>query len=160
VKQKIVAGGTFDFATPGEVKEHIDQLVVSLKQEEARGIALWRDDRDATVSGGGSVTIPATGALTPIGANPGFAVLVQSARVFGLASGDIIAVYRSSVVGRNFVGQLTYAAPTTGFGSKGLILKGGENLIFTGASLTATDVTVNLEGIEVPETDLYKLVSP
>lgn len=159
MKQKIQAGATFDFATPDEVKGHIDQLVANLKQEEARGIALWRDDRDGTVASG-AVQIPATGAATPIGANPGFAVLVQSARVFGLATGDVVLAYRNSVIGRNFVGQLTAAAPTTGFGSKGLILKGGESLIFTGASLMATDVTINLEGIEVPETDLYKLVSP
>jgi hypothetical protein len=159
MKQKIQAGATFDFATPDEVKGHIDQLVANLKQEEARGIALWRDDAEADVATG-SVTIPKAGAATKIGANPGFAVLIQSARVAGLASNDVITVYRNVVVDKNLVGQLTFAAPTTGFGSKGLILKGGETVIFTGSSLTATTVTVNLEGIEVPETDLYKLVSP
>jgi hypothetical protein len=159
MKQKIAPGATFDFATPGEVKGHIDQLVANLKQEEARGIALWRDDAEADVSSG-SITIPATGAATKIGANPGFAVLVQSARAAGLATGDVVNVYRNVAVNKNFVGQLTAASPVEGFGSKGLILKGGETIIFTGASLTATTVTINLEGIEVPETDIYKLVSP
>lgn len=159
MKQHVQAGAVFDFATPGEVKEHIDSLVANLQQEKARGIALWRDDSEADVASG-DITIPAVGAATKIGANPGFAVLVQSVRAAGLASGDIIKVYRNVIVDKNFVGQLTFADPFEGFGSKGLILKGSETILFSGASLTATTVTVNLEGIEVPETDLYKLVSP
>lgn len=159
MKQKIQPGGTFDFATPGEVKEHIDHLVANLFQERARGIAIWREDREADVAAG-AVTIPPVGAATTIGANPGFAVLVQAARAAGLNSGDSLTVYRGAIVDKNVVAYLSSTTPVVGFGTKGLILKGGETLTVVGASLTATAVTVNFEGIEVPEPDLYKMVAP
>lgn len=159
MKQKIQPGASFDFATPGEVKEHIDSLVANLFQERARGIAIWREDHEADVTTG-AVTIPPVGSTTTMGANPGFAVLVQSARAAGLNSGDSLTIYRGAVVDKNVVGYLSSAEPVIGFGSKGLILKGGETLTVTGSALTASAVTVNFEGLEVPEPDLYKMVAP
>lgn len=156
MKQTIKAGGEFDFTDPRETRQIMTEVVTEYFAEQARGVTVWRDDREGDVATG-AVTIPAAGA-DPFGTNPGFALLVQYIRAQGLAGSDVVTVYRNTISTRTMVDQLTVAAPVIRFGGKGLLLKGGEFLVFNGTSLTATMVTVNAEGIEVPETDIYKMV--
>lgn len=155
MKQKIEPGAVFDFTTPGEMLEHLNTITRQSAQEAARGVAIWRADQDGAVAGG-AVTIPGTG-QDVIGVDLGMAVRIDAARAAGLATGDTINAYRSVVADKTFLGHATFAAPVFDFGTKSIVLKGGEQIIFTGAGLTATEVTVNLEGIMVPETDLYKI---
>jgi hypothetical protein len=159
VKQKIEHGAVFDFATPGEVKTHLDAFTRDFYQEKARGIGPWRFDDEQTVNGSGAVQLPATGE-EPLGPNPGFAVLIPAIRGQGMTGSDVIKIYRNQATNKGFVGQLTADDPVQKFNGPGLLLKGGEYLIFTGASLSATVITVNGEGTECPEPDLYKLLSP
>jgi hypothetical protein len=158
-KTKMTAGAEIETLTPPELAGHLDRFTKDWYQEKARGVTTFRFDSTAAVTGAGALTVPAT-AQPVIGPKAGFAWAVQSGRVQGLLSGDSLNVFRnSSQVPGNFVGQLSAAAPTATFGSKGLILRGEEKLIVVGASLMATgDVTVNFEGIEVPDSDLYKLL--
>lgn len=155
MKQKITPGAEFDFTTPGEHREILNEITRQSAQEAARGVAIWRDWREADVSGG-AVTVPAPGG-DPFGVDVGMAVFVQSARAAGLGTNDVISVYRNAATDPNFLGLMTATNPVIKFGGKGLVLKGAEKLLFTGSSLTATTVTVNAEGLMVPETDLYKL---
>lgn len=159
MKTKMTAGAEIETLTPLEFTGHLDRFTKDWYQEKARGVTTFRFDSAATVTGAGALTVPAT-ANPVIGPKAGFAWAVQSGRVQGLLSGDSLTIFRnSSQVPGNFVGQLTAAAPAVSFGSKGLILRGDEKLVIVGASLMATgDVTVNFEGIEVPDPDLYKLL--
>jgi hypothetical protein len=159
VKQKLEPGAVFDFTTPGELEEHLNVITRQSAQERARGVQPWRGDGSAGVSGA-AVRIPALGSMETIGIDPGWAVRVYNMRAQGLAGSDVLSIYRNVVDDLHFVGQCTVAAPVESFGSNGLLLKGGEQLIFAGASLTATgDVSVNGEGTQVPETELYKLLT-
>lgn len=161
MKQRIEPGATFDFTTPGEMKEHLNEITRQSAQERARGVQPWRGEGTAAVAST-NVQIPALGSMETIGIDPGWAVFVYSARAQGLGTGDVIKIYRSTgstATDLKFVGEVTAAAPAVGFGSRGLVLKGGEQLLFVGTGLTATgDVSVNAEGMQVPETDLYKMV--
>jgi len=158
-KTKMTAGAEIETLTPPELAGHLDRFTKHWYQEKARGVTTFRFDSTATVTGAGALTVPAT-AQPLIGPKAGFAWAVQCGRVQGLLSGDSLSIFRnSSSVPGNFVGQFTAGAPVMPFGSKGLILRGDERLIIVGSSLMATgDVTVNFEGIEVPDPDLYKLL--
>lgn len=159
MRQKIAAGAEFDFTTPGEMKEHLDGFVREFYQEKARGINPWRF-KDAQAVASSAVELPAQGE-EPFGPDLGYAVLVQAVRAQGLAGSDVLSVYRNNIEDDCFVAVLTVAAPVVKFSGRGLVLKGGEKLIFNGLSLTATgNVSVNGEGILCPEPDLYKLLSP
>jgi hypothetical protein len=159
VKQKVEPGAVFDFATPGEMEEKLNLITRQSAQERARGVQPWRGEGTATVASD-AVQIPGIGQDT-IGVDNGWAVLVYNFRAQGLAGSDVVKIYRNAVADNKFVGQMTVDAPVESFGSRGLLLKGGEQLIFSGASLTATgDVSVNGEGTQVPETEIYKLLTP
>lgn len=158
MKQKVEPGAVFDFTTPGELAEHLNVITRQSAQERARGVQPWRGEGTAAVDAT-NVQIPATGQDT-IGVDHGWAVLVYNARVQGLTGSDVVKIYRNVAADLKFVGQCTVTAPVESFGSRGLILKGGESLIFVGTDLAATgDVSVNCEGTQVPETDLYKLLT-
>jgi hypothetical protein len=159
LKQEIKPGGTFDFATPGEVEDKLNIITKQSAQERARGVQPWRAEGTAEVAGT-DVQIPAVGSMETLGIDPGWAVYVYAVRAQGLATGDVLKIYRGTVAADlKFVGQCTDADPGASFGSHGLLLKGGEQLTFSGTGLTATgDISVNAEGTQVPETDLYKLV--
>jgi hypothetical protein len=166
VKQTIKPGAEFDFTTPDEMKEHLNIITAQSAQERARGVQPWRGEGVAGVSDT-DVQIPALGSLETIGTDPGWAAYVYTARAQGLSGSDVLKIYRvsggvgtSSAVDLKFVGQCTVAAPVQSFGSRGLLLKGAEQLIFVGSGLSATgDVSVNAEGTQLPETDLYKAVT-
>jgi hypothetical protein len=154
---KIAPGQVIEAVTEGELVHHLDRYTANWFQEKARGITTFRFDQTGTVAGA-AITLPDVGKQQN-GPEPGFAWILLAVRAQGLATGDTLNVWRNSAIPRNFLGIVTAAAPATTFGSKSVILKGDEKLIFTGASLTATgDITVNGEGLECAEPDLYKLV--
>lgn len=162
MKQRVEAGAVFDFTTPGELEEKLNVVTRQSAQERARGVQPWRGEGSAPVAGT-DVTIPAPGSMELISIDPGWAVYVYAARAQGLGTGDVLRIYRSTggaVTDLKYVGQCTDADPVASFGSKGLLLKGAEQLVFVGTGLAATgDVSVNAEGTQVPETDLYKMVT-
>ena len=159
MRTEIKAGAFLDAVSPTELATHLDRFTADWYQEKARGITIARFDAFGAVAST-AVTVPPVGAAEPIGPFKGFAWLVHSIRVAGLATGDTISIYRNVANNNKFLGTMNFATPYISYGSKGLILLGEEKLVFTGASLTATgDITVNGEGTQCPEPDLYKLIS-
>lgn len=156
-RTKIAPGQVIETVTPAELVHELDKYTANWFQEKARGVTTFRTVATDTVANN-AVTIPGPNEDV-IGPNPGFTWIVLALRAFGLATGDTLTVYRNSANPQNFLGTVTFANPVIYFGSKSLILKGDEKLILTGSSLTATgDITVNGEGLECAEPDLYKLV--
>jgi len=154
---KIAPGQVIETLTRPELVHELDRYTANWFQEKARGVTTFRANATDTVSGG-AVTLPGPNEDI-LGPNAGFVWVVQSLRIFGLLSGDSVTVYRNSTGPQNFIYTLTGANPVVHFGSKSLIVKGDEKLIITGTSLMATgDLTVNTEGLECAEPDLYKLV--
>ncbi len=157
-KTVIAPGAVIDTPTAAEMAEHLGKAARQWFAEQARGVTLFRFDHTDTVSGS-AITIPAAGEQIE-GPRAGFVWVVAAVRAQGLATGDVLNIWRNNAKEpRNFLGTVTAAAPATVFSAKSVILKGGEKLIFTGASLMATgDITVNGEGLEAGEVDLYKIV--
>lgn len=143
--------------TPAEQRAMMDQQTRDWWEEKARGVQPARFVGYGTVSAG-AVTLPGT-SDNPIGPRPGFAWMVYRISVRGLATNDVLHVFRSngvSATDENYIDDITAASPALLL-SKGLLLRSGEKLIITGTSLTATSVTVNGEAQEVPDTDVNKL---
>lgn len=162
MKTALRAGEVIETATPAEVRHEVHGVVSEWFQEQARGVLPWRFDSAPVTVSGGKVTIPGTGD-NQCGPNPGFCVMVHAIRIVGLASGDLVSVYRNSTSGE-LVDQDAMGATGTLLkllqSSKALFLGSGEKLIFTGSSLTATgDITITCEGSEVPAPDAYKLLT-
>jgi hypothetical protein len=150
----LVHGSHIETLTQDELKHHLDQQTVGYFQEMARGLSTFRFDSFATVAGA-SVTLPASGALGP---ELGFAWSVQRITADNLGAADVLHVYRNVATPGNLLGTIT-AGQSFHAGSKGAILRSDERLVITGTALTATgDITVNGEGLEVPELSLYKIL--
>jgi hypothetical protein len=160
MKTKIQPGAELDYIAPAEMKEHLDAFARDWFQEKARGVTIARFDADSVVASN-AILIPAKGTPEPIGPYKGFAWVLRSIRIFGLATGDVVNIYRTVTNGNKFAGQLTFAAPVYNPPNAGLVLLGDEKLVFQNlGNLTATgDITVNGEGVECAEPDLYKLIS-
>lgn len=156
-QHKITNGGTLDVLNKKELAEALDAHTLHMVQEQARGLTTARFDGQGTVATA-AVTIPASGSPNRMGPKMGFAWTVQRVTAAGLVSTDTLSVYRSAVTPHNFLGVIT-ATTSLHLGSKSIVLRGDENLIITGSSLSATgDIVITGEAIEVPETDLYKLL--
>lgn len=160
MRTKIEPGAVLDYMAPAEMKEHLDAFARNWFQEKARGVTIARFDGTAAIASN-AVLIPATGTAEPIGPYKGFAWVLRSIRIFGLATGDVVNIYRTVANGNKFAGQLTFAAPVYNPPNAGLVVLTGEKLVFQNlGNLTATgDITVNGEGVECAEPDLYKLIS-
>jgi hypothetical protein len=159
MKQRIEHGAVFDFATPAEVKTHLDAFTRDFYQEKARGISPWEFQNSQPVDGSGAVRLPAT-SDEPLGPNPGFAVLIPAIRGQGMVDSDIVKIYRLVVDDLKFVGQLTVDDPVQKFNGPGLLLRASQFLVFSGTGLSGTTISVNGDGTLCPEEDLYKLLSP
>lgn len=156
-RHTITNGGTFEVLNRAELTAALDKQTIDWFQEQARGLSTARFDGQAVVASA-AVTIPAAGSPNRLGPKMGFAWAVQRVTAVGLLTGDTLGVYRSALTPHNFLGVLT---PTTSLhiGSKSIILRSDENLVITGNSLSATgDIVITGEAIEVPETDLFKLL--
>ena len=106
-----------------------------------------------TVSGGAVSFVSLEHGLGP---DTGFAWAVQRLSAGGLASGDTLSVYRgpptaSAATQDNFMNVLTFASPAWHPGRTGLILQDGETIIVAGASLTATQVALTGEIIQMEQ---------
>jgi hypothetical protein len=161
VKTRIAAGEVIETSTPVETKHAMREVVSEWFQEQARGVQPWRFISQPVTVAGGKIQLPAT-TDNEAGPNNGFCVQVRTIRIKGLASGDVLKVFRNSPNGEQVDEGVM---PATGTllvlkESKGLFLNSGEQLVFTGSSLTATgDITVSVEGSEVPAPDAYKLLT-
>ena len=158
MKFTIKNGASADLLSPAEHRAHITENTASWFQERARGVGTARFDGDTVVSGA-ALQIPSVASGEVIGPNKGFVWKVQRITAANLNSGDILNVYRNSVVPGNLIGYIT-ASSSFPIGGKPPILRGGERLLITqGATLTATgDVIINGEADEVTESDIYKLI--
>lgn len=109
--------------------------------------------KSAAVSGG-AVTFTST--EHDLGPPDGFAWAVQRLTAAGLASGDVITFYRGvpsskTVDPSNMLNTVTFAAPAWHPGRTGLMLQPGESIVAAGASLTATQVTITGEVIQMEQ---------
>ena len=147
-------GSTADTLTREELREELDTAVKQWWQEASRGSTTARFSASAAVAST-AVTLPATGAER-LGPDIGFAWAVQRITAYGLSTNDVLSVYRNSSIDSNFIGIIT---PTSPFhiGKLGLILRGDEQIIVTGTSLTATGtITINGDALQTAELDIYK----
>jgi hypothetical protein len=159
MRTTIAPGAVIESVTEAELQGHLNHTIAQLFQEQARGVTPFRFDHTDTVGSvtSGAVRLPAIGEQEE-GPRAGFLWQIGSIRWSGLATGDVLNVFRNSTDPRNFIGFMTFANPVFTF-QKLTFFKGGEKIIVTGASLTATgDVTVNGEGVEASELDLFKLL--
>lgn len=158
-KARFEPGAEIETLTPQELAGGLDKFVRDWYQEQARGVGTWRDSRTATIAAT-NLTLPGTQqAAAPFGPQRGYAVGVRELRVSGLATNDVVSVYRNSVQPANLLRTITAATPFATFAKGACTLRNGDTLIVTGTGLAATgDVTVNGEGQEVPDIDAYKLL--
>lgn len=156
MKSTIKNNGEIETLTQKELDDSLTRTATALMQEQARGFSTVRFADDGTITSANLLIPPAGG--TPIGPEQGFAWAVQRVSADGLAAADVLKVYRNAVGANGFLGVIT-AASSLHCGSKGLILRSGEQLLVTGATLTATgDIVVTGEAIEVGELDIYKIL--
>lgn len=155
---KLKANESVDLLNSAELdaslSNHLNETTKTWFQEMARGFSTARFFATG-VPVGNTITLPSPGAAQ-VGPSAGFAWAVQRISVQGLTSADSIQIYRNSVSPMNFIGNVTSIAT---FGSKGLVLRGEERLIFSSPMLvTTTDVIINGEALEVSELDIYKVL--
>lgn len=135
----------------------LDRFTKDWYQEKARGFDMAPIHGAATVAGG-AVQFPRDGS-TSTGPKRGNVWAIQRLSCRALATGDVLDIYKSSVDDAHWINSLTGANRVWHPGSTGLILRGGEYLIFVGTGLTATgDIEVNGEAKEVAGLDIYKLL--
>lgn len=106
-----------------------------------------------TVSAG-SVTITST--EHDLGPPDGFAWAVQRLTAAGLAAADIVSFYRGvpssgTIDNSNFLNVVTGTAPAWHPGRTGLMLQPGESIVASGTGLTATQVTITGEVIQMEQ---------
>jgi hypothetical protein len=156
-KYKLSAGSTVDILNKEELADQLDVYTRNWYQEKARGMTTAGFETVGTISAG-TISLPSN-LEKPIGPHPGFAWALQRVSVQGIAGSDSIKIYKNAVNDIRFLAQMTAGAPTYSPGASDIILRGGDHLLFTGASLSLMgDVSINGEAIEVPELDLYKLL--
>lgn len=159
---RLAANAEIDVLSKGELDHSIGALLRALFAERARGVDDVRFETGPGVSNG-TFSHPGT-TESSVGPEQGYAWAVERVSAFGLQTNDVIAVHRitddsqSPPSGRGFLGNITAAVPFLHIGGSGIILKGGEQLLFYGTSLTATSVFINGEGKQVPEISLWKLL--
>ena len=148
-----------DLLNHHELKEGLTAHQHNWFAERARGVKTLQIPVSVASVVSNNVTIPAAG-QTPIGPRPGFTWAVKRLTAGGLATNDVLNVYLNVVNDMNLVGVLTSAAPSLFPGELGIILQEGDVLVFHNpSSLAATgDIAVNGQVIEVPTTDVWKIV--
>lgn len=152
-----LGGSSVDLLNRRELADELDKQTADWFQERARGLTTALFSTVGTISAG-SVLLPSS-SEQPIGPRQGFAWSVQRISVQGIGGTDTIKIYKGTQNDARFIDQLTVTKPAIYPGSKGLVLRAGDTLIFSGASLSLTaDVSVNGETIELPELDLYKVL--
>ena len=151
-------GAALDFLSPDEFKKHLGDKLHEAFAEFATGAKPMRFSASGTVVNS-AVTIPgAQNGQLKIGPSAGFYWRVDRVSAYGLASGDVLEVHRTTTDGSMFLG---YLPASTGYLDvpEAPILQGGEYLLLVGSSLTATgQITVNGEAAEVTSLMYWKLL--
>ena len=147
-----------DLLNHGELHSSLSEHQKNWFAERARGVKTLQIPTTVATISGSAVTLPAAG-QTPIGPRPGFTWDVKRLTVSNLGTNDVLKVYLNVVNDMNLIDIFTATKPTIYPGELGIILQDGDVLIFSGSSLSATgDVAVNGQVIEVPTTDVWKIV--
>lgn len=105
------------------------------------------------------ISNPPASAIVVRNSAAGTAGAIYSAQltVTAIGSGDTLSVWKGAAgPSQNLRALLTAAAPVVSFGSKGLILRHGQQLLVSGVNLGAAAVTVQGEMIEVREDLLWR----
>lgn len=156
-KSQLKANSYVETLNQAELVEALTKQTTTYFQEQARGFTTARFGSMSTVATN-AVTIPSNDDQT-FGPDQGYAWAVQRVSAQGLSTNDVLKVWRNDE--GNLLNFLGFITATTNFspGSKGVVLRGGEKLIVTGASLGATgDIVVNGEAVQASELDIYKLL--
>lgn len=156
-KVRIQAGAELDVLNKGELDAGMAGANDAWFRERAAGLKYMRLPVLAATPSGGVVQLGGIGGYGPAS---GFIWAIQRLSVSGLATADVLNVFRNTVDPQNFIGQLgAGAAATFTAGSKGFILLPDETLVISGSSLTATvPIIVNGEAVEVPSTQVWKVL--
>lgn len=156
-KSQLKAHSYIETLNQAELVEALTKQTTTWFQETARGFTTARFSSSATVASN-AVMVPSNDDQT-FGPDQGYAWAVQRVSAQGLSTNDVLKVWRNDENSPyNFLGYIT-ATSNFAPGSKGVILRGGEKLIVTGASLGATgDISVNGEAVQASELDIYKLL--
>jgi hypothetical protein len=151
---------------PGELETALDKMAATMRDwivEAGRGPKPVWWSATGTVATDGTLDVGGSSVGTGrTGPGPSMAWSVKICLVTGLSvDGDALSVYRSEVGASRLIWpSLTTAAPLE-IGSDRVILQGGENLLFHGASLAtpaATVVTVNGAAWELPTTLIHRFL--
>ncbi len=152
-KTRMSAGHEIETLSQAELEAVLTKQTAAWYQEQARGFTTARFGNTGTVATG-AVQIPTNDTQDVFGPDKGFAWRVGRISADGLGTNDVLKVFRN---GTTYVGSITATSNLSP--GKGLILRGGEFLVITGSTLTATgDITVNGEAVSAAELDLYKLL--
>lgn len=152
-KAQLKAGSHIETLSQAELEAVLGKTTQTWFQEQARGYTTARFGNSGTVATG-AVQIPTNDTSDVFGPDKGFAWRVGRISADGLSTNDVLKVYRN---GTTYVGSITATSNLSP--GKGLILRGGEFLVITGTSLTATgDITVNGEAVSAAELDIFKIL--
>ncbi len=156
-KSQLSANSVIETLNQEELSQALTKQTTTWFQEQARGFTTARFAAISTIVSQ-NVQVPAHDDEV-FGPDQGYVWAVQRVTVSGLISNDSLAIYRSAISPMNLLGSVSAANPSTFFGSRGVILRGGEKLILSGNTLVATgDVVVNGEAVQVSELDIYKVL--
>jgi hypothetical protein len=152
-------GAKFESLNRDELHGALSANTASWFKEMSRGLKHMIMPPMIATPANSAVVFPPVGG-EEVGPNPGFVWAIQRLSVSGLASGDVVGIYRNNGTSFNFVAQLTQANPFVYFGDKGFILRDSDNLYLANiGTLSATAaLTVTGEFIECAEIDIWKII--
>lgn len=152
-------GAKFNFLDHDELKSALSNHTASWFREMARGLKHMVLPAQLGTVVSTAVAIPSLG-NQPVGPQPGFVWAIQRLSVTGLATNDVLGIYRNTVDPMNYLGQLTSTATTLYPGDKGMLLKDGDRLVLgnIGALSATGQIVVTGEFIECAEIDIWKLI--
>jgi hypothetical protein len=165
MKVTIERGAQFDAASPGEVRDALQDHEAAKLRERATGLKYLRLNPPVTgtaVAGllqmGGDFQSSA-GSTQPLGPRSGYAWAVMALRVTGLAAGDVVQVFRRGPNSQP-IWTLTAAVPAAVFSKGQQILLDGESLMVQnfGAFTSVAEITLGADVYEVPQPLLWKLI--
>lgn len=162
MKVRLTAGAELDLLNRHELQAELAKFRQEWRDEAHIGpkIVLWYGAGVITAAGtlviGGASVDPSAGGR--YGPDPGMVWEVHRSNVRGLTGNDGLSL---------FINDPSYVrsvrdnmAGYSSFGSKELIVNGGDRLMFSGTGLTTpagTTVTVSGSAWELPRTQLYRL---
>lgn len=152
-----IGNTSMDMLNKAELYEQLNKTQEAWFAERARGVKPMNLPVTIATIASGSVTLPPSGP-TRLGPKQGFTWIVKRLSVTGLATNDVLNVYVNSATAMGFVDTITATKPAI-YPEEGLMLEGGEYLIVSGSSLSATgDLAVTGQIVETPTVDVWKVL--